>query len=56
MMAALIEVVLGATGAVGVLLRFIGPLTICPTITLLGLQMFENAAIYGAKHWWICIL
>ena len=53
--AALLEVLLGATGAVGSLLRFIGPLCICPTITLLGLGMFRGAAVYGAKHWPICL-
>ena len=33
-----------------------GPLTIMPTITLLGLQMFKGAAVYAAKQWWICAL
>lgn len=54
MCAAAFEIVLGMTGAVGKLLRFIGPLCICPTITLLGFGMFRGAARYGAKQWGIC--
>lgn len=52
--AAMFELVLGATGVIGFLLRFIGPLTIFPTVTLLGLQMVVKTAEYGAKHWGIC--
>jgi len=55
MVAAMFEALLGLTGAVGVLLRYIGPLSICPTISLLGLSLFKPAAAYGAKQWWICI-
>ena len=34
----LFEIVLGATGLVGRLLRFVGPITIAPTIALIGLS------------------
>jgi len=56
MCAAVFEVVIGATGAVGVMLRFIGPLCICPTVSLLGLSLFKSAATFAAKQWWIAIL
>ena len=56
MVAAMFEVLLGLTGAVGVLLNYIGPLAICPTVSLLGLSLFRSAAVYGAHQWWICIL
>ena len=36
MVASVLEVLLGFTGAVGFLTRYIGPLAICPTISLLG--------------------
>ncbi|ELU12246.1 hypothetical protein CAPTEDRAFT_174485 [Capitella teleta] len=55
MVAALMEVVFGASGAVGVLLRFVGPLTICPTVALLGLSLFTSAANFASQHWWISI-
>jgi nucleobase transporter 1/2 len=56
MVAALVEMLLGLSGAVGVLLRYIGPLSICPTISLLGLSLFKAAAGFGAKQWWICMM
>ena len=55
MVAALFQLVLGLTGAVGALLRFIGPLSICPTVSLLGLSLFRAAADYGSEQWWICL-
>jgi len=56
MCAALFEIVIGATGAVGAMLRFIGPLCICPTVSLLGFSLFHSAAVFAAKQWWIAIL
>ncbi|KAK2192536.1 hypothetical protein NP493_28g06024 [Ridgeia piscesae] len=56
LVASLIEVFMGLTGIVGVLLRYIGPLSICPTIGLLGLSLFKSAGEFAAKQWWICIL
>jgi nucleobase transporter 1/2 len=56
MCAALFEVAFGALGIVGRLMRFIGPLCITPTITLLGMSLFKSAAAYGSKQWPVCIL
>ena len=36
MTAATLEVLIGLTGAIGFLTRYIGPLSICPTVSLLG--------------------
>ena len=44
MLSALFQIVIGFTGLTGVLLRFIGPLTIAPTITLIGVGQFNVAA------------
>ena len=44
MVSALFKIVIGLTGLIGVLLRFIGPLTIAPTITLIGIGLFNVAA------------
>ena len=44
MVSALFQIVIGFTGLIGVLLRFIGPLTIAPTITLIGVGLFNVAA------------
>ena len=41
---ALVEIVIGYTGLVGRLLRFVGPITIAPTIALIGLALFKFGA------------
>lgn len=56
MAAAAVQILLGGTGLIGILLRFIGPLTIMPTVTMTGLSMFEVCARYGSQHWGIWAL
>ncbi|CAD5114783.1 DgyrCDS3826 [Dimorphilus gyrociliatus] len=56
MVVACIEIVFGLSGAVGYLLKYIGPLSISPTIALLGLSLFQPASNFGAKHWPTCIV
>ncbi|XP_068722796.1 solute carrier family 23 member 2-like isoform X1 [Montipora capricornis] len=46
---ALFQIVIGFTGFIGVLLRFIGPLTIAPTITLVGVALFHVAADHAGE-------
>jgi nucleobase transporter 1/2 len=55
-LASLLEVLIGATGLIGVLLRFIGPLTIAPVITLVALPLFSVAAHHCETNWWIAFL
>jgi solute carrier family 23 (nucleobase transporter), member 1 len=50
---ALVEIVLGYTGLVGKLLRFIGPIVIAPTIALIGLALFNIGAPKAGEDWWI---
>jgi nucleobase transporter 1/2 len=47
----LFEVAIGYTGTVGRLLRFVTPLSIAPTITLIGLSLFRLGAPEAGKHW-----
>ncbi|KAL9967144.1 hypothetical protein ACROYT_G025317 [Oculina patagonica] len=47
----LFQVVIGFTGLIGFLLRFIGPLTTAPTVTLVGVALFKAAAEKAGKHW-----
>lgn len=54
--ASLVQVLLGTTGLIGILLRFIGPLTIVPTIGLIGLSLFAVAEEKMSTHWGISIL
>lgn len=48
-----VEIVIGYTGVVGRLLRFVGPITIAPTIALIGLALFEFGAPEAGRHWGI---
>ena len=44
MVSSLFQFVLGITGLVGIFLRYIGPLSIAPTITLLGVGLVVEGA------------
>ena len=54
-MASLFEIVLGVSGLIGLLLRYIGPLATAPTITLVGLALFDAAASFASKNWYIAL-
>ncbi|MAE27458.1 MAG: solute carrier family 23 protein [Planctomycetota bacterium] len=48
---ALCEIVIGYSGIVARLLRFVGPITIAPTIALIGLALFKFGAPVAGTHW-----
>ena len=48
---AVFEIVVGATGPAGRMLRFVGPVTIAPTIALIGLCLFKFGAPVAGSHW-----
>ncbi|XP_068218585.1 solute carrier family 23 member 1-like isoform X2 [Palaemon carinicauda] len=54
--AAVFQVVVGFTGAIGALLRWISPLVIVPTVTLIGFSLFPVAADKASSHWGISAL
>ncbi|CAM1309545.1 SLC23A2 (predicted) [Pycnogonum litorale] len=54
--ASLFEVVIGITGIMGLVLRFVTPLTIAPTVALIGLALFTVAAEKAGDHWGISAL
>jgi len=47
----LFEIFVGYTGLVGRLLRFVGPVTIAPTIALIGLSLFKLGAPIAGTDW-----
>lgn len=53
MIAGLVEILFGLTGFIGFMMRFIGPLTIAPTIALIGLDLFSTVAHNSESHWGI---
>ena len=50
MMTSLVQITVSLTGVIGFFLRFIGPLTIAPTITLMGISLFDVAAKSAGKY------
>jgi len=56
MLAAIVEILLGCTGLIGVLIRFIGPLTLCPSIALIGLSVSGVIAEKCQDHWAVAAL
>ncbi|XP_033127375.1 solute carrier family 23 member 2-like [Anneissia japonica] len=56
MVASIFQVLIGFSGIMGVILHFIGPLAITPTIALIGLSLFSAAAEKAGVHWGIAFL
>lgn len=56
MVSALFQILIGFSGLIGLLLRFIGPLVIAPTIALVGLSLFSVAGGMASKQWGIALL
>ena len=52
----LFQVAIGFMGLIGFLLRFIGPLTVAPTITLIGISLANVAAARAGERWIINLL
>uniref|UniRef100_A0A9J7YHR4 Solute carrier family 23 member 4 n=1 Tax=Cyprinus carpio carpio TaxID=630221 RepID=A0A9J7YHR4_CYPCA len=53
MVGSLFQVLVGFSGLIGLFMRFIGPLTIAPTISLIGLSLFDSAGMNAGHHWGI---
>ncbi|CAH2277693.1 solute carrier family 23 member 2-like [Pelobates cultripes] len=54
--ASTLQIILGFSGLIGFLLKFIGPLSITPTITLIGLSLFNEAGKKCGTHWGIAAI
>lgn len=52
----LVEVVIGLAGIPGILLNLIGPLTVTPTVSLIGLSVFQTAGDRAGSHWGLSLL
>lgn len=52
---ALVQVFIGYSGLVGKLLKIITPLTIAPTVSLVGLTLFAHAGKTASTHWGIAV-
>ena len=56
MVASCFQMLVGFSGLIGYLMRFIGPLTIAPTISLVALPLFDSAGDDAGAHWGIAVL
>ncbi|KAM9781872.1 solute carrier family 23 member 1-like [Syngnathus typhle] len=59
MVSSTVEVAIGLLGLPGILLEYIGPLTVTPTVSLIGLSVFTTAGDRAGSHWGfsaLCIL
>ena len=56
MVASLFQIVIGFSGLMGFVLRFIGPLAITPTIALTGLSLFGAGSGLASQQWWIALM
>lgn len=55
MAGAIVEMIVGYGGLMGVLRRFITPITIGPVIALIGLSLFGAASDNAAGNWWLAL-
>ncbi|XP_029773837.1 solute carrier family 23 member 1-like [Suricata suricatta] len=56
MVASCVQILVGFSGLIGFLMRFIGPLTIAPTISLVALPLFDSAGDNAGIHWGIAAM
>ncbi len=56
MFASVFEIIIGYSGAIGKIKKFIGPLVIGPTIAMIGLALFETGAPFMAGNWIISMI
>ena len=48
--------IIGFSGILGLLLKYIGPLVIASTISLVGMSLFRSVGTFAAPQWGIAIL
>jgi solute carrier family 23 (nucleobase transporter), member 1 len=51
--AGVVELVIGFSGLIGKVLKWVGPITVAPTIALIGLSLYKFGAPSAGKHWGI---
>uniref|UniRef100_A0A3Q2PWP2 Solute carrier family 23 member 1-like n=1 Tax=Fundulus heteroclitus TaxID=8078 RepID=A0A3Q2PWP2_FUNHE len=56
MVASVLQILVGFSGLIGFLMRFIGPLTIAPTVSLIGLSLYDSGGVKAGSHWGISAL
>ncbi|XP_072051815.1 solute carrier family 23 member 1-like [Amphiura filiformis] len=56
LLASFVQVVLGSIGCIGMVLRYVGPMTITPTVALTGMKVVPIAVTMCGDHWGIAAM
>ena len=56
MVAGTFQMLVGLTGLIGVLLRFVGPITVVPPLTIIGLQVYKATTRFAKAQWGVSLL
>jgi len=56
MVSSIFQIVVGFSGVMGAMLKYIGPLTIAPTISLVGLPLYDTAGYYAGSQWGVALV
>lgn len=56
MIAGCLHMLVGLTGMVGFLLRFIGPVTVIPALTITSLYIYKATVTFAKTQWPVAIL
>jgi nucleobase transporter 1/2 len=51
MASSVFQIVIGFSGVIGFLMRYIGPITVAPTVTLIGLALFHVAGDHAGERY-----
>uniref|UniRef100_H3B854 Solute carrier family 23 member 3 n=2 Tax=Latimeria chalumnae TaxID=7897 RepID=H3B854_LATCH len=52
----IVRLVLGATGVFGMLSHHCGPMVLAPTLTIIGLSVYNKAALFSSTSWGLTML
>lgn len=56
MVAAALYLVIGFSGIIGTILKYIGPLTVAPILLLVAVSLLDITTQMGSSHWYICFM
>ena len=56
MVAGTFQMLVGLTGLIGVLMRFVGPITVVPPLTILALQVYKATTRFAKAQWGVSLL
>ena len=55
-LASCVQVFIGCTGLISAMMSKIGPLTVAPTISLVGLTLMQDVTKLCGRHWGLALL